>query len=371
MRRRPCSQPGFVLLLTLVVLALAAVVMVDVSRRGVEHAAAAAEAGHDLQRRWGVASARAAVLPRVDAILDDERRRRGEPVAELAVALDLGEQRFGLVVADEQAKVNLNAVYREHGLDAATRAVAAAVGSAPGSPIADLKPDPRSGRGGGPAIAGTIAEEIPGMLPGAAAVVPFGSWSQVFRDPAPDALLRTDEDRRRPVASVTCWGDGRLNLMRASRDAIASRAGRLLSSGDIDRLIEGRDQLFRAESGPDDRSDEQTDPGSTASPATPPEASLLAVLDLTDRQREALGDIFTEESHCRSLTMLIEHEGRRYRELAILTRPTAASEPGLPDDQTDVGTPAGEPSATEPTQPETRGSLGPPSPNPAVWRFVW
>lgn len=310
MKSRSHSQHGFVLLLTLIILALVAVVMVDVSRRSVGHAAAAIEAERDLQRRWGAASAREAVMPRIVTILSEEQERRGEPVTELAVSLELGGQGFDLVVADEQAKANLNDLYRERGLDALTRVASETVGvDVQGLRVA-LSPDSRFTRG-----TGSDPESDTPDVPA------FESWSQVFGQTPPDVLLRVDEEGWRPVADLTCWGDGRLNINRASRQAIAIHAGDLLSTRDRNRLIELRQAQIDAAADvslePESKSEPQSD--SDAEQGNNLKAFLLETMDFTDRQREAFDESWVDESRSQSLAILVDDDGRRYRELAIAT----------------------------------------------------
>jgi hypothetical protein len=63
------SSRGYVLVMVLGLLVLSTTLLVGVSRLAVRAAVGARQAEDDLQRRWGVASSRKAVLPHAEAIL--------------------------------------------------------------------------------------------------------------------------------------------------------------------------------------------------------------------------------------------------------------------------------------------------------------
>src|SRR5437763_1563779 len=106
---------GYVLVVTLGLLVLAASLMVGVSRAAFRRVVEARLAQDELQRRWGVSSCRAAVLPYAEQILitQESQRRRAVPIYRTRV--ELGSQTFELVLSDEQAKANVNALLGEAG----------------------------------------------------------------------------------------------------------------------------------------------------------------------------------------------------------------------------------------------------------------
>src|SRR5688572_8165645 len=107
MRRR---RRGYVLVMTLALLVLCATMLVTVSHAALRHASAARAARDELQRRWGAVSCREAVLPNAEVILATAEATRRRPVPVLATVVRLGGHEFELVVSDEQAKANVNAV---------------------------------------------------------------------------------------------------------------------------------------------------------------------------------------------------------------------------------------------------------------------
>ena len=114
---------GYVLVTTLVLLMLAATLLVGIGRASVRQAVRARVAQDELQRRWGTASCREAVLPYAEGLLRAEEGRRRGPVPSLRRRVTLGGQAFDLVVADEQAKANVNVLLVEFGREAAEDAI--------------------------------------------------------------------------------------------------------------------------------------------------------------------------------------------------------------------------------------------------------
>src|SRR3954467_10927434 len=109
-RWHPPNRRGYVLILALGLLALAATLLVGVARASLRHAVEAREAVDGLQRRIGVVSCQAAILPHAQDLLIRQEQRRKAVVASLHTSVTLGGQRFELTVADEQAKANVNAL---------------------------------------------------------------------------------------------------------------------------------------------------------------------------------------------------------------------------------------------------------------------
>ena len=192
--------------MTLGLLVLAATLMVSVGRTSLRRAAAAREAADDLQRRWGANSCRLAVIPAIESVLVDQERKLRRPVAAHRARLRLGEQTFELVMADEQAKANVNVLLDEaERPQVETRLREAMIGSGTGQ-LVRLRPDPAvvPSRGGGASTAPATQPLLPRRVTG------FG---QVFDDVPPERLISASE-------WVTCWGNGLLNARRAPQPAL-------------------------------------------------------------------------------------------------------------------------------------------------------
>ena len=96
--------------MVLLVLAVCGAILASAGRRNADVALRAGRERRELQLRWGALSCRAAVLPMAEEILQEQLdpERIGSPDVRHTVAL--GDMKFHLVIADEQAKANINAL---------------------------------------------------------------------------------------------------------------------------------------------------------------------------------------------------------------------------------------------------------------------
>ena len=244
--------------MVLLLLAIAAAAMAGVCRASMEKSLRASRAQADLQRRWGVVTFQTVLLPRAERVLS----REPTPVAEVRRDVSLGGQAFTLVFGDEQAKANVNTLFRAGGLAGTERAVRQAAGAADGVRI-DLRPLPRTRP---PA---TDDDDPPPV---------FETLGQVFGRTPPAALVAPRGASPAAASVVTCWGDGTLNFRRASDDAVRTVCARHMASAEVSRLL-----AMRAKKPDADASD------------------LLDRLKLTEAGREALDELLTDDSACHSL----------------------------------------------------------------------
>ena len=126
---RDAHATGYVLLLTLFLLVIAAVAMVGVVRASMGRALAAVDAQRELQQRWGTLTLTQTLLPRAPGVIDAAEQRVGRPLPSVDATVDLGGERFDLTFADEQAKANVNALYADGKRPAAERAARDAAGN--------------------------------------------------------------------------------------------------------------------------------------------------------------------------------------------------------------------------------------------------
>jgi len=152
----------------------------------------------------------------------------------------IGGVTFDLIIADEDAKLNVNQVYHMSGRRRTESAVGELVG-----PIARrsirllpatrpmtnelLEDTPDSGAESAPE-----GEAEPGMadIPRA-----FRSWGEVFDLSALSANFGNDAALPNVTADLTCWGGGGLNLRRASDASIQAVAATVLSDAGAGRLV--------------------------------------------------------------------------------------------------------------------------------------
>lgn len=267
MKKGKSRRRAFVLVMTLVLLSIAAVLAASIARQSLSLAAAAEEEVESLRLRWGVASCRHALLGVADRALVRRYQLEDGSVATLPVAVVTAEFRlsgdvYRVVLADEQAKADVNTLaanlsdelVRAALADEVHRFSSLMVKLAP-MPV-DATPERRS----------------------------YQSWGQVIgshRNVGADLFARELELATR---RWTCWAsEGRLHLRAASDEAVAVVAGLVLSPIEVAELLEAR-----------------RDWDGTSS------AELIEGLSMTERKRELLTRLLCDDSRSRSLWVHVE-----------------------------------------------------------------
>jgi hypothetical protein len=224
---RPRGKPrGYVLVMTLLVLVVAAVALSSVMAESHQRAMAARTAQNELQRRWAALSCEQALLPRTAEILSNN----GKPRARLVETLELGGQKLTLVLGDEQAKANVNLLAQFMEATAFRQTLNQLAG--PGVAI-DLAPTV------------TRTKDKAGKE---TATASFASYGQVFGETQPGKLAGSVGGR------LTCWGDTKLNTKAASPLAVRAVAATVLDNPELVRFDQAQQKspesawqdLFRA-----------------------------------------------------------------------------------------------------------------------------
>src|ERR1700722_2288919 len=261
------SRQGYILLVTLVLLGLAATAAVMISRAAIERIQVVTEAEAELQCRWGKLSCQAFLLPHAEVMLHSAEIRLKQPVASLPCHLTLGDQVIDLLVSDESAKANAGVLIQRQGHDQAALTV-------------------RRLSLGNPDIAGTV--HLRSELGG-----PPRCFGDLFDAASPQMLMKRDLGPP-PAELLTCWGDGLLNIHRASKAAMDEILVGTLSTSQIDRLI----------------ALQKTEPNISL-------ASALKELQLTEKDEAKADQLLSNASNCYSLWIDCRTARRSFWSLAI------------------------------------------------------
>jgi type II secretory pathway component PulK len=244
---------GFMLVMVLVALLIVGAAFASVARQTLSMHRASIDAHLSLQQRWGLFSCQRSILPATDGILQSLAIRieptRGKRQAFPSYAEDrvvLGGQVFALIVADEDAKANLNSLFELGGARACVQTLGALLGPHD-SKLTQLVP----ARGSDSEATAKRSQLGPGGLSGGnddsesraepwrtAEQPAFRSWGEVF-DLSRVRLLAGDD---RYVANltrrITLFGTGRLNVFRADDDTILATCKAKVSDGLAKRVLE-------------------------------------------------------------------------------------------------------------------------------------
>lgn len=274
------------LILVLVVLALAGVIM---GRRAISSNLLALQANaaqEQLQTRWAALTIQKAILPHCETLLAQAQADSREPIAAAVQQLSLGTLTCTLVVGDEQAKANANALYARNGLQQMEQSVRRLLGQSG----ANL-----------PVTAGMPEHPV---AVSSSSVQAFGAWGQLLPDFRPEMLLPDARADRPLLADLTCWGSGKLNFKRCSAECLEEMTRGSLSLSQQDKLLSLRREV----------------PGISLREALPQ-------LELTDSGRKSAQDVLTDSSSCYSVWIILRSTGRSYYRLAVSEGRSGSSRP--------------------------------------------
>ncbi len=234
---------GYVLLTVLLLLSLAAVALASVCRRAVQKSLQASASSDELQRRWGAVSCRYTLLPNAENLLDDIGPD-GTPLTRVHAELQLTSTQFSLDLCDEQSKVNVNTIFLILGKARAEQAAKLLVSAGGGGMTpsfrltvrSDVRPKPLQPQQAADPDAEEAELNVGDRFPSV-----FGSLSEIFPGAGPSDLF--PNSRGSVTTNLTCWGDGRLNVRRASLASLAQMCSPVLSTIQIQRLVTLRNQL--------------------------------------------------------------------------------------------------------------------------------
>lgn len=275
-RPRP-QRRGYVLLMTLVLLVVAVLSEAGLARRSLQLALDAKEAQDDLQRRWAAASCRRLLLDNAESIffaLEDasgDRKPLWPAASDVTAEFSLAGMRARWRLADEDAKLNLNAVHARQ-RDSVREAITQ---HAAGQLVPQLRPDLSREAG--------VRKRW------------YTSWGQIFD--VPQALSQRRSDALLAVtAELTCWGDGKPNVRRASDQAIETALTPVAGPEAARKLLAARHDF---------RGDLLL-------------ADLLAKLDLRRTDQVKMRSALSDRSSCYSLWIELEQGPRSWYYLAVV-----------------------------------------------------
>jgi hypothetical protein len=195
-------QPGFVLIMTLIIVVIAATLLVGIARQSVGAMLDASTAAKQLQRRWAALSIEHDVLPHAAELLEEHPDKQTTIYhAFRTLQFQLNGEPVTLVIADEQAKVNVNTLLQFKDRETAGPMIRSLVplGSAATGESVTVQLHPFGIGGAGPWVVRTLG--------------------QVFTATSP-AALAPELAERSALANVTLWGSGKLNVRTASPESV-------------------------------------------------------------------------------------------------------------------------------------------------------
>ncbi len=270
-------KPGFILVMVLVVLAVCGALLGMAARRCARRALDASEALRQLQLRWGAMSCQATLLPAAEALLRQAELANQEPTAAVNGSVSLGGIEFGLRLADEQAKADANLLAHRQG-DRQLTASLRRLQSDRKRPLpVRLRP----------------TRFLSGVISGVP--IRYASYDQLLVFQSPSQLVGDAETAQSPVARITCWAGGKVNLKRADKTVLRRALAGLLDETQIDRLVDYRRKFPDCSLG-----------------------ALLRHLELKRDNRNVLEPLVTATSTCHSLWVVAGDAARRWHRFYVV-----------------------------------------------------
>ena len=284
------------MLAVLVCLIVAGLALVTLAQRSMRLSALAIDKQRSLQEKWGVLSCQRTLLPRADSHFselekeaEEKRERESLPVEpaprDFATSVVLGGIRFDLLLADENAKVNLNHAFHLRGRPGAERLVNRILAGVFHPPVRLFADPPKK-----------PVDAFETLMDDEALPVVFGSWGQVF-DLSRAVGPGSHRSLPQLTARLTLWGKGELNVRRALDDTLLNVSQLVVSQGPARQLQNAcRDE---------EKQEQQVD-------------RLVEQLNVDQEEEFVLQEMLTQHSSCFSLWTTVSSTSAISQRLAIL-----------------------------------------------------
>lgn len=320
----PKHSRGVVLLIVLLAIVVVTATLAQVAQTTSQVQISVLESSRELQQRWGMTTCHRAILPSTLGVLkqlqqvsqqtktrDQRRQAAPDSVADQVV---LGDLTFNLLCADEDAKLNLNALYHLGSIAACERTISEVL-PLKANRLISLRPRIRSlseqtaadSRSRSSRLAGedsdqdelgeetTDKDDFEDFL-GYGNPSAFKSWGEVFdlaRFPESGLDVR---DVAEMTSTMTLWGSQRLNVWRASDDEIIAICRPIVQDGVARRIAERLRKTSLSQ------------------------IKLVLSQTVTNpRDREELGQVLADTSQCASLWIESGRGRDRRQRLSIQT----------------------------------------------------
>tara|TARA_B100000941_G_scaffold290202_1_gene271526 strand:- start:1369 stop:2331 length:963 start_codon:yes stop_codon:yes gene_type:complete len=224
---RKRQSHGYVLVLALLLIAMAASVLAIMARRSIFDASDVLNAQTNLQHRWAAYSLEKSLLPHASKVMQtllekQEQPQDKEPVTKVDFQLTLGGNAYQLTLSDEQSKANINQLLKNKGDAIQTaQAIRSLLNDAQISDIPNI----------------SLSPHIWTNDPSSQSIQTLG---QVFDSTTPQELCPFEAQNPCVMDFLTCWGDGKLNLHTAPEQVIKAVCIPLLGRGQIQKLLTAR-----------------------------------------------------------------------------------------------------------------------------------
>lgn len=276
---------GFMLVMTLVLLAIVGTTAVAMARRSMAQSTAAIQAENDLQRVWGMRSVMTLLAGSAEQVIEAAQARQDQPIRSVHFQVTLNRVPLRILLTDEQARPNVDTLADHLGTSQAQSRIMRLMGEEQTSfdemiPVR-LRPLERT----------TLA--LAGRDVASRSWPRFVGYSAVFEKQDLAVVTGLTEASETGTA-ITCWGDGRLHWTRATPQAIAAVCEDLIGLHHIQTLVRLR----------------QEQPGLGSQEA-------VGRLNLPHQLQDRLRGRFTDQSRCHAVILSLVQGSRRHTAMRV------------------------------------------------------
>ncbi len=245
-RERQPIRSGFVLLVVIAVSVLVITALASLANISLRRALEAADAERALQARWAMLTLERTVSREMSKVFDEQEKVFAEtspstpPPSTIRSAITLSGVTFDILLGDEDAKLNLNSLYHHAGASRVEQSVGRVVGVLvpgtlrlmPATPPLKIAREQRK-LGVDKNDDEDAEDETDDLTPDA-----FRSWGEVFDVDLLEKQAGTHAALPTATTGITLWGNGPLNLRRASDDAIMAVVATVIQDGGARRFVQ-------------------------------------------------------------------------------------------------------------------------------------
>ena len=246
--QRSRSRCGYILLVVLGVLVLVVTVLGLLAKVSLRRGVQSVDAELALQQRWGAVSLQRVLLHDAPKIFEDREKKLKElgvtgppPPPFIRSVITIADVTFDVMIADEDAKLNLNSLYHHAGPEKLDQALADIVPDAGRSslrllpaikPLLLSRQKPLSERSKPNSPRNTDEGEDQEERKPA-----FRSWGEVFDLAKISASVGSEAALPNLTTDMTCWGTGQLNIRRASDSSILAVVGAVIQDSGAGQFL--------------------------------------------------------------------------------------------------------------------------------------
>jgi len=278
---------GYVLVMTLILLAIVSMSAAALARRSASITMDAIQSERSLQRKWAAQSALHLTKNHETPIMEWAQSKSETPISSWQISFELNRMPMVLLISDEQAKPNITTLLQRYGMQKTQRLVTPVNRINTANTRLQLRP-----------LYPAVIDEGPLIFSDRDWPL-IASYRDLYSTPSLIDLVVSDKTEALYNAQIglpplTCWGDGKLRFQNASAQSLIALLQDISGQRDVMRLIQIRTQQ----------------PSIAV-------ADAIAQLDISAEQEQVYLERLIDVSTCFATLVLIQDQSRIAMDLEV------------------------------------------------------